>query len=182
MAQGQKNLTTKQQAFVNAYLKSFNATGAAREAGYKQPEASGYENINKPEIKAAINERLDQIREEGLARREARLATLYDLHDDLTTIQRARAQEARERVEDGEALPAGSETGLLIESKKQVGKYTETVWNIDTTLVKERQNILEQVAKEVGHRDKRLVELSGPAGGPVQIESAKAKLLELIDG
>lgn len=54
-------LTAKQQTFINAYLANgFNATQAAIEAGYseKTAHAIGWENLRKPEIKAAIDEAL----------------------------------------------------------------------------------------------------------------------------
>jgi phage terminase small subunit len=182
MTDKDKKLTSKQEKFVAAFLKSFNATEAARIAGYAHARQAGAECMAKPDIKARINEHLDQIRDDGIGNRANRLAQLNSLNDDLMSIQTARAQEAQERLDNGEVLPAGSETGLLIETKKQIGKVTEVVWNIDTTLVKERQSILEQAAREVGDRDKRLVELSGPDGGPVRIENAKTKLLELVGG
>ncbi|HXG85088.1 MAG TPA: terminase small subunit [Pyrinomonadaceae bacterium] len=57
-------LTGKQKAFVDAYLTTahFNATQAARDAGYKGKDASlsqiGYENLRKLEIKQAVDEGL----------------------------------------------------------------------------------------------------------------------------
>lgn len=54
-------LTTKQRAFVEAYLSNgFNATQAAITAGYspKTARAMGSENLAKPDIKAAVEARL----------------------------------------------------------------------------------------------------------------------------
>lgn len=55
-------LTGKQKAFINAYLATFNATEAARQARYKGDDASlatiGWENLRKLEIAKAISERL----------------------------------------------------------------------------------------------------------------------------
>jgi phage terminase small subunit len=55
-------LTGKQQAFVDEYLKTRNATQAALEAGYspKSACAIGWENLRKPEIGEAIRQRLDE--------------------------------------------------------------------------------------------------------------------------
>jgi phage terminase small subunit len=49
-------LTPKQQAFVDQYLVDLNATNAALRAGYSQKTAYsiGHENLNKPEIAAAV--------------------------------------------------------------------------------------------------------------------------------
>lgn len=58
-------LTGKQQAFINAYLSNgFNATDAARQAGYEGNDitlaAVGYENLRKPQIATVINERVNE--------------------------------------------------------------------------------------------------------------------------
>lgn len=53
-------LAPKEQAFVNAYLGSarMNASEAARQAGYKGVH-SGWENLQKPHIRARIDEILN---------------------------------------------------------------------------------------------------------------------------
>ena len=61
---GEKNkLTRKQQVFIDEYLKCFNASEAARRAGYSEKTAYsiGQENLNKPELKAIIDARLAEI-------------------------------------------------------------------------------------------------------------------------
>lgn len=56
-------LTTKQQAWINEYLISWNATDAARKAGYKGNDATlavvGHENLRKPNIAAEVQRRLN---------------------------------------------------------------------------------------------------------------------------
>lgn len=56
------SLTDKQTAFVNEYLHDFNATQAAIRAGYSQKTAYsiGQENLRKPDISAAIKERVTE--------------------------------------------------------------------------------------------------------------------------
>lgn len=51
-----KNLTPKQEKFVEEYLVDLNATQAALRAGYSENTAYsiGFENLKKPEIQAAI--------------------------------------------------------------------------------------------------------------------------------
>jgi phage terminase small subunit len=53
-------LTTKQQVFVEEYLKHFNATKAAIDAGYSPKTAYniGWENVRKREIADVISKRL----------------------------------------------------------------------------------------------------------------------------
>jgi phage terminase small subunit len=55
-------LTAKQQAFIDEYLKTRNATQAAIAAGYtpKSACAIGWENLRKPEIDEEIRQRLDE--------------------------------------------------------------------------------------------------------------------------
>jgi phage terminase small subunit len=62
---GADGLTTKQRLFVEYYLSNgFNATEAARAAGYKGNENTlssvGYENLRKPEIAAVVSERVNE--------------------------------------------------------------------------------------------------------------------------
>lgn len=56
-------LTAKQQAFVYEYPVDFNATKAAIRAGYSErtAHAIGHENLKKPEISAAIDERVSEL-------------------------------------------------------------------------------------------------------------------------
>lgn len=52
-------LTPKQKKFCEWYIKTGNASEAARKAGYKEKNAPfmGAENLKKPQIKAYIDER-----------------------------------------------------------------------------------------------------------------------------
>ena len=54
-------LTPKQAAFVAEYLISLNASEAARKAGYSPKTAAetGYENLRKPHIAAAIQKAME---------------------------------------------------------------------------------------------------------------------------
>lgn len=62
-------LTAKQRRFVQEYLIDLNATQAAIRAGYSKKSACaiGLENLGKPMIKQAIEEKLKQIDEEKTA-------------------------------------------------------------------------------------------------------------------
>jgi phage terminase small subunit len=55
-------LTRRQENFVNEYLTCWNATEAARRAGYKGNDATlgsvGYENLRKPQIDSRIRARM----------------------------------------------------------------------------------------------------------------------------
>jgi phage terminase small subunit len=62
-------LTLKQRAFADFYLELANATEAAKRAGYSEKTcySIGNENLKKPEIKAYIDERLEQIENKRIA-------------------------------------------------------------------------------------------------------------------
>ena len=53
-------LSAKQRAFIDEYLQCWNASEAARRAGYSERSAGaiGHENLKKPEIKAEIERRV----------------------------------------------------------------------------------------------------------------------------
>ena len=53
-------LTKKQKTFCEAYLRTGNASAAAREAGYKQAAAQGSENLQKPYILAYLSSRIEK--------------------------------------------------------------------------------------------------------------------------
>ena len=55
--------TKKQRVFIDEYITCWNASEAARRAGYSKKTAYsiGQENLNKPEIKAEIDDRLASI-------------------------------------------------------------------------------------------------------------------------
>jgi len=56
-------LTPKQQAFVTEYLRTWNASEAARLAGYSEASARviGHENLTKPDIAAEIQRRVSDL-------------------------------------------------------------------------------------------------------------------------
>jgi phage terminase small subunit len=58
-------MTTKEHVFAENYLATFNATDAARKAGYSERTArqQGYENLTKPYIKNYIQERSESVLE-----------------------------------------------------------------------------------------------------------------------
>ena len=57
-------LRNKQKAFVETYLRFWNATEAAKAAGYSEKTAYsiGQENLKKPEIEACIQKRLAEMK------------------------------------------------------------------------------------------------------------------------
>lgn len=62
-------LTEKQKRFIDYYIETGNATEAAKKAGYsrKTAKAAGYENLTKPYLKSAIDERMKSLEEKRVA-------------------------------------------------------------------------------------------------------------------
>jgi terminase small subunit-like protein len=56
-------LSIKQERFIQAYARSGNGAGAAREAGYKPAAAKqiAFENLTKPDVKAALSQEMARI-------------------------------------------------------------------------------------------------------------------------
>jgi hypothetical protein len=53
-------LTRKQKIFIEAYLRTWNGTGAAREAGFAWPDRAAYRLLHMRHIQAAVQARLDE--------------------------------------------------------------------------------------------------------------------------
>lgn len=91
------DLTEKQKIFCREYILDWNATRAAKVAGYSENTASemGYENLNKPQIKAYIEEIKSDIEKQagisalGVALEYKKLAfsSLADLQRDWLTLE-----------------------------------------------------------------------------------------------
>ena len=71
-------LTPKQKAFADYYIELGNATEAAIRAGYSKKTAKevGYENLTKPHIKSYIDEKMQEIESDRIAKAEEVLAFL----------------------------------------------------------------------------------------------------------
>lgn len=83
-----RKLTAKQSKFVAAYIKTGNATKAALEAGYSKRTARsvGSENLTKPDIKKAIDDRVAELE-------SAKIAKAEEVLQFLTSVLRGEATE-----------------------------------------------------------------------------------------
>ena len=81
-------MTERQKRFVDYYIKTANASEAARLAGYSEKTAYsiGEENLRKPEIKAAIKERLKEMESE-------RVAETQEVLEHMTAVLRGQVKE-----------------------------------------------------------------------------------------
>ena len=94
------DLTPKQKAFADEFLKCGNATEAAKRAGYSEQSARqmGTENLSKLSISSYIQERQKQIDDERIA--------------DIAEIQRFYSSVLRGEVKDQFGLDASLETRI----------------------------------------------------------------------
>lgn len=74
-------MTPKQQRFVEEYLIDLNATAAAERAGYSKKTAYsiGQENLNKPEIAAAIDDARSKLSQRAEITQEMVLKRWWDI-------------------------------------------------------------------------------------------------------
>lgn len=94
----EKKLTTKQQLFISEYLIDFNATRAAKAAGYSEDTANviGCENLTKPNIKVEIEKQVNNMMEASRDRlknkiREHLEAIAFGVGDDIPIGEQRRA-------------------------------------------------------------------------------------------
>ena len=94
------NLTLKQKKFADEYIISGNATQSAIKAGYSKKTAGviAVENLDKPNIKAYIDERLKELDDKAIAKQEEVLQYL-------TAVMRGQSKSAVVVIEGlGEGL------------------------------------------------------------------------------
>ncbi len=169
-------LTDKQRAFIDEYMIDMNATRAAIRAGYSEKTAYsiGHENLNKPDIRQAIDERLKS-RAMGADEAVARLATWA--RGDVSPFVRATTDDDGRPcvVVDLTTDEARANLHLIKKIKQGVnGLEIELHDAKDATL-----NLLKLAGKFVER-----VEHSGPEGGPIQTtrtpEDRRARIAELL--
>jgi hypothetical protein len=163
-------LTDKQRAWVASYLRTWNATEAARQAGYSDPEVSGWENKQKPAIQATIRTRLEELKmgaDEVLLRvaEQARGSVApflrrgpdgdvvgFDLGEDKplhllrkVTVTERRIREMTERTVTVEAHDAQAALFKLGDHHKLWGKAADLMKLIDISKLNDEQ--LERLAE-----------------------------------
>lgn len=147
-----KKLTPKQQAFVDEYLIDFNATRAAIKAGYSEKTAKEIGAQNLTKLN--IQQAISKVQRKRSERTE--ITQDYVLITIQQTIERCK-----------QAEPVFNKDG------EETGEY-----KFDSNAVLKGCDLL---GKHLGmFKDK--VELSGPDGGPVQIDegTAAAKIAAML--
>lgn len=168
-------LTDKQEAFINEYLKCWNATQAAISAGYSEKTAYsiGSENLKKPEIASRVRERIEanaMTADEVLFRLGAQARGDFgDLVDVATmTLDWNRAQ--------------SKDATRLIKKLKQTiitsGEDRQT--EIFEFEMYDAQAALVHIGKQLGLFTNKM-EHTGKDGGPITTESKVTLLSQLSD-
>ena len=151
MAKPDKNLTEKQKAFCREYILDWNATRAAKMAGYseKTAEVIGFENLRKPNIKDYIEEiQKDLEKQAGISRlmvvnefKKMAFSSIAHLHntwverkefEKLTEEQKACIEEISTRVRKVE--PKDLEPFYVEEIKIKLHSKTRALENINKML------------------------------------------------
>ena len=93
-------MTEKQKRFCDFYIETGNATQAAIKAGYSEKTAKqiGQENLTKPDLRAYIDERLAELKNE-------RTADAQEVLEYLTAVMRGEYKEAT-LIGEGEGAQA----------------------------------------------------------------------------
>lgn len=81
-----KDLTPKQKAFADEYLKCGNQTEAAKKAGYKQPHVQGKQTLEKLSVQRYIQERQKQID-------DAKIADAAEIMEYFTSVMRGQVKD-----------------------------------------------------------------------------------------
>lgn len=171
-------LSNKQRAFVEHYLACYNATEAARRAGYSERSARaiGAENLTKPDIAAAISQRL---RETAMSADEVLMRLAQTARGDISDFWELEGGEPRLAL-DGERAQ-----GKLHLIKKLKVKRTQTTTQnavIETTETEIDLYDAQAAQRLIGQHHRLFVdrvELSGADGEPVPISIVKMPVDEL---
>lgn len=162
-------LTPKQLRFVDEYLIDLNASDAARRAGYSKKTAPkiGYENLQKPEVAAAIAAKQKELATKRGITRERILDEMAKLaFSDLRGIFDENGQlKPIHELDDGQA---GSISSIEIEGPtKQNPMYVTKVrlWP--------KGPQLENLLKHLGMDDPSK---NAPPPGPVKLDKLRARL------
>ena len=120
-------LTPKQEAFVDAYIETGNATEAARIAGYKKgsvDDAPNWLNPRKPQYKPYLD---DAIKARQAEIKSARTADITEVMEFLASVMRG---EITEQVVVVEGIGKGRSEARLVEKPPSVADRTKAADHI----------------------------------------------------
>lgn len=150
-----KALTEKQELFCQRYLIDFNATQAAKDAGYSEATAysTGWENLRKPEIQQRISEirqhtgKNFNITRERLAQELAKIA-FADVR--MIFNEDGSLKRVDEWPDDIAAVIAGVDTDEIWEGR---GESRQKVGETKKLKMWEKTKAIEALAKLMGYNE-----------------------------
>ncbi len=170
MSGNEVKLTAKQRMFVAYYLDCFNATEAARRAGYSEKTAYsiGSENLRKPEILAEIERQLDQIMPKA-------------------EILGRLAQHARGTMEDfftidEEDVEIATQTKIVEEAPTENGTLASRILHVTTTTVTAKRPVVLLDLREAKRQQKlHLLKkyTRNAQGEAIELHDAQTALVQL---
>lgn len=165
-------LSARQRTFALEYLECGNALKSARAAGYAaEHSSSGHAILQQPNVQKFLRTAIRKQEEELHLTAERILLKLLQMADaDIGDIY----------DEMGKPLPVSAWPVAF----RRCIAGTRTTWGPDgekvvTPLLPDRVAVLKVLAQHLGLLTKR-VEVSGPFGGPIQVEDSGAALLAKI--
>lgn len=169
MADDKRPLTEKQELFCQEYLIDFNASRAARAAGYSEGSdyAIGWENLRKPEIQARISTLRQNtadslnITRERIAQEYSRIAffdirKIYDENGNLASVDKFGDDEA--------AAVAGMES---LEQFDGFGQDRTSIGYLKKVKIWDKRAALDSLVKLMGYAAPSKTAFTDPDGNPV---------------
>lgn len=175
-------LTDKQRRFVLRYVTCLNATRAARDAGYKDPEQAGYENKRKQEVREAIDALLA---EQSMPKSEVLARLTAHAQGDMGDFLRVDEEEVTlawsvlKQPPGRDGLP--DEVGAALALAQQQGQVTPTDLILATAQVKRSSARLDLLAAGEAGKLSLVKKYTIDKDGKVSIElyDAQAALVKL---
>lgn len=164
-------LSNKQQAFVELYITHWNASESARLAGYsaKTARSIGAENLTKPDVRAAIDARLAELKMSA----DEVLSRLSDhARGSIAPFLRRDADGDMDGFDLSEEQPLHLIKKASVTRRRQTDRDTDAVITIETVTIElyDAQAALALMGKHHKLFTDR-VELSGPSGGPIELHA-----------
>lgn len=160
------DLTGKQKRFCEEYIFDFNASRAAREAGYSEDTAGqiGFENLKKPEIQAFIEElQADLAKTLGISK-----SMILREHQKIAFSSMAHLRDAWITLKEFNSLTA-DQKACIAEIQTQTRQMTEWVGETPVPITVEfvkiklydKQKSLDSLSKMLGYDAPKKIEHSG---------------------
>lgn len=163
-------LTDKRQAFIDEYLKCWNATEAARAAGYAVPRQEGSRLLSNADIREEIQRRVS---ERAMSADEVLIRLSNMARADIGDFLSILPGKAAPMLDLGKAATAGK-LGLIKKIKASA----------DGTIVEFELYDAQAALVQLGKFHKVLIdrsELTGVNGGPIAVESLHKTDLGKLD-